>query len=120
MPSPELEHVLATLFAAKSQKSASMTLAEMREGYETYGRFFPAEPGVEPQPVSAGGVPAAWLVAPQAAEDRVVLYLHGGGFRLGSITTHLSITSRLTGAAGATGTLLVAMRSSSRSSPPRS
>ncbi|MCG8542744.1 MAG: alpha/beta hydrolase [Alphaproteobacteria bacterium] len=101
MPSPELEHVLATLFAAKIQKSTTMTLAEMREGYETYGRFFPPEPGVEPQPVSAGGVPAAWLAAPQAAADRVVLYLHGGGFRLGSITTHLSITSRLTDAAAA-------------------
>ena len=101
MPSAALESVLATMFAAKFQSSADMTLAQKREGYESYGALFPSEPGVDPQPVSAGGVPAAWLVAPQANKDRVILYLHGGGFRLGSITTHLSITSRLTGAAAA-------------------
>jgi epsilon-lactone hydrolase len=38
---------------------------------------------------------------PDAADDRVIVYLHGGGFQVGSIASHLAITSRLTGTAKA-------------------
>jgi acetyl esterase/lipase len=39
-------------------------------------------------PATAGGVPALWFDRPQGAEDRVVLYLHGGGYVSGSPFTH--------------------------------
>jgi len=35
--------------------------------------------------VNAGGVPAEWIAGPGAADDRVILYLHGGGYVMGSI-----------------------------------
>jgi acetyl esterase/lipase len=34
--------------------------------------------------VEAGGVKAEWIVPPNAAQDRVILYLHGGGYVMGS------------------------------------
>lgn len=34
--------------------------------------------------VDAGGVPAEWEIVPDAAEDRVLLYYHGGGYIMGS------------------------------------
>lgn len=48
---------------------------------------------------SLGGVPIEWAIAPRAGavpeRTRVVLYLHGGGFVIGSPRTHRNLTSRL-------------------------
>ena len=46
------------------------------------------------QPVLADGVPCEWIDAPEARADRVVLYCHGGGFRLGSIVSHRELAAR--------------------------
>jgi acetyl esterase/lipase len=51
--------------------------------------------------VNAGGVPAEWVLAPGADAGRRLLYLHGGGWMVGSAKSHRSITSRLSAVAGA-------------------
>jgi acetyl esterase/lipase len=45
-------------------------------------------------PVDAGGVPAEWVLAPGAENTRRVLYIHGGGFIMGSPKSHRTITSK--------------------------
>jgi acetyl esterase/lipase len=45
-------------------------------------------------PVDAGGVPAEWVLAPGADKTRRVLYIHGGGFIMGSPKSHRTITSK--------------------------
>lgn len=45
-------------------------------------------------PVDAGGVPAEWVTAPGADNSRRVLYIHGGGFIMGSPKSHRTITSK--------------------------
>lgn len=45
-------------------------------------------------PVDAGGVPAEWVTAPGADKTRRVLYIHGGGFVMGSPKSHRTITSK--------------------------
>ena len=47
----------------------------------------------------AGGVPGLWFPAATGAE-RTVLYLHGGGYVVGSVQTHCGLTHRLAVAAG--------------------
>jgi acetyl esterase/lipase len=47
------------------------------------------------EPVDAGGVPAEWIAAPGAVSDRVILYLHGGGYVIGSINTHRAMIARI-------------------------
>ena len=48
-----------------------------------------AEPGrVDFLEVEVGGRPALWIVPKGAAHDRVIFYVHGGGFVGGSIYTH--------------------------------
>ncbi len=42
--------------------------------------------------VDADGVPAEWQIVPVAAEDRVMLYFHGGGFVLGSVYDYRPFT----------------------------
>jgi acetyl esterase/lipase len=46
-------------------------------------------------------VPAEWVVAPGADARRVILYLHGGGYTIGSINTHRELAARLSRAAAA-------------------
>ena len=50
--------------------------------------------------VSAGGVRAHWLVPPGSDPDRVLLFLHGGGYQLGSLHSDGELAARLGRAAG--------------------
>lgn len=45
-------------------------------------------------PVDAGGVPAEWVLVPEADTSRRVLYIHGGAFIAGSPLSHRNVTSR--------------------------
>jgi acetyl esterase/lipase len=53
--------------------------------------------------VTAGGVPSEWFRGPNVDEARVVLYLHGGGYSLGSIDSHRELVSRICIASGMRG-----------------
>jgi monoterpene epsilon-lactone hydrolase len=77
------------------------TIAEMRAGFEAMALVSPLAPDITRETVDAGGVPAEWIVAPGAAAGRVILYLHGGGYVIGSINTHRDLASRLSRAAQA-------------------
>jgi acetyl esterase/lipase len=96
-----MQEVLRHLFELRDQAPANPPLRDMRDGFDALWGAYPPQAGVDPVPVVAGGVPAAWLAAPDSAADRVIVYLHGGGFRVGSITSHLAITSWLAAAAKA-------------------
>lgn len=52
------------------------------------------------RPVDAGGVAAEWVLAPGADNRRRVLYIHGGGFIMGSPKSHRTITSRFSEVSG--------------------
>ncbi len=45
--------------------------------------------------VNADGVKAEWVIAPNADPSRRLLYIHGGGYMMGSPKSHRLITSRL-------------------------
>ena len=62
---------------------------------------FPSAGEVKCEPVSANGVKAEWITAKNAASDRVIMYLHGGGYVMGSIDTHRELMARLSKAAQA-------------------
>ncbi len=76
------------------------TFSEMRQGFELMAMMFPVAADITREPVSAGGVPAEWVSAPGTTPDGAVLYLHGGGYVLGSINTHRDLAARLSRAAG--------------------
>jgi monoterpene epsilon-lactone hydrolase len=75
-------------------------LGQQRAGFAPAGTVHPVPADVKVTHVSAGGVPAHWLDAPGADAGRVLLYLHGGGFRLGSLRSHGELAARLGRAAG--------------------
>jgi monoterpene epsilon-lactone hydrolase len=61
---------------------------------------------VDVRPGSLGGRPTEQLVPADGDLGRAVLYLHGGGFTIGSATTHRALATRLAAATGATVHLL--------------
>ena len=97
MASPQLQQAIDAM-KTLSQAQAS-TPQEMRELFEQAAA--PAEADIKCEPVSAGGVPAEWISAPGANQDRAVLYLHGGGYVIGSIKTHRDLMGRVSRAAKA-------------------
>ena len=81
--------------------AGAKTPQEMRPVLERLFTDFPSARQVKCEPVSAGGVKAEWIIAPNAAADRAILYLHGGGYIMGSINTHRELIARLSKAAQA-------------------
>jgi len=58
-------------------------------------------PDAKCEKVDAGGVPAEWVAAPGFDGQRAVLYLHGGGYAIGSINTHRRLAYDISAACGA-------------------
>ena len=76
-------------------------LKAVRAGFEQLGAMFPVAGDVKCEPVMVGNVKAEWITAPGAADDRAILYLHGGGYVIGSINTHRALAAALSQAAKA-------------------
>src|SRR5262245_26658568 len=58
-------------------------------------------PEANGEQVDAGGVPAEWVAAPGFDATRAVLYLHGGGYAIGSLNTHRRMAYDISAACGA-------------------
>jgi epsilon-lactone hydrolase len=74
-------------------------LQEQRAAYEALLAHFEVPAGLQVRPVNAGGVQAL-VVGEDAAAPPAVLYLHGGGFVLGSAFGHRPLAGALALAAG--------------------
>jgi epsilon-lactone hydrolase len=77
------------------------SVEEARAGFEQVASMFPVDADIKREVVSAGGVKAEWVSAPDTDAGRAVLYLHGGGYVIGSIDTHRSLAARLSRASKA-------------------
>jgi acetyl esterase/lipase len=64
-------------------------------------KAFPTPEDVRYEPLQVGSVPAEWVTAPGADASRAILYLHGGGYAIGSISSHRELAARISRAAGA-------------------
>ena len=91
---------------AKLPPSDSLTTAERRAQYERAEKVFPTPPDVKVERVNAPVAPAEWLRPPSAEPGRVVLYLHGGGYVIGSPRSHRHLAAAIASAAGASALLL--------------
>jgi epsilon-lactone hydrolase len=69
-------------------------------GDDSWGDVTVEPGGVDYLEVEAGGVPAMWIHPHRAAQDRVIVAFHGGGFVGGSLYTHRKLFGHLAKAAG--------------------
>jgi epsilon-lactone hydrolase len=90
-------------FRARQKTEAGQTpppLDERRATFAPAGSLHPVPDDVQVTDVNADGVPAHWLDAPGADTGRVLLFMHGGGFELGSIRSDGELAARLGRASG--------------------
>jgi acetyl esterase/lipase len=97
MISEQLKNVIERIKSQPQNPNAS--IEKRRAGMERISEHVASD--VTCEPVNAGGVPAEWIVAPGAVQDRVILYLHGGGYVIGSINTHRAMIARIARASNA-------------------
>ena len=69
--------------------------AQARADFEALLANVPVSPDLKIEAASAGGVPGLWIDAPEARQDRVMLYLHGGGYVAGSANGYRSLVGEL-------------------------
>jgi monoterpene epsilon-lactone hydrolase len=102
MPSQEMQDVIDGLRDQQkaSASQAPPTLDQRRAAFAPAGRLHPVPDDVMVTEVTAGGVSAHWLAAPGADTGRVLLFLHGGGYELGSLRSDGELAARLGRASG--------------------
>lgn len=102
MRSEALEGIVTMLRSTAEQRGdAAMTVEEWRAAYDGLGQLMPLAGGTEVTAVDAGGVPAEWVVTPEADAGRTIVYFHGGGYCIGSVLGHRAMLSHLAAAARA-------------------
>ena len=98
-PSKELDAVLEMI--RKRSAEVRKTTDDDRLSYERIMSVLPMDDDIQTERVGVNGVPAEWIWAPESQEDRVILYLHGGGYLFGSARTHRVMLAHLARAAKA-------------------
>jgi monoterpene epsilon-lactone hydrolase len=79
----------------KSPFEANNTLQRQRALLENQAKRVPMPPNVDVQQITVGSLSAEWLLPFGASHDRAVLYLHGGGYTMGSCNTHRALGARI-------------------------
>ena len=102
MPSQAMQDSIEALRGRRKAGAgqAPATLAQRRVAFVPGDRLHPVPDDVQVTEVTAGGVPAHWLTAPGAGPGRVLLFLHGGGYELGSLRSDGELAARLGRASG--------------------
>ncbi len=98
MISPEARKLFEYLRSVETLPSG--TIEEQRAGFEASVAKVPSAEGVAIEPASGPGFEGRWFRPESAREGVVLLYLHGGGFVVGSTISHRPILTNLAKAAG--------------------
>jgi len=92
--SPELERVIALVKGREADESQGATEGR-RRSFEQMVDGFSIDVAARYSRLNAGGVTAEWVTAEGVSDGRVVLYLHGGGYIIGSPRTHRPLMAEL-------------------------
>ena len=99
MPSDEyLEIVEMMRTQAAGVLLTDMSVEQQREAMEAF--VFPLDDDVSLSTVDANGVSAEWTTLPGSDPNRRLLYVHGGGYVMGSIVSHRRLVADICRAAG--------------------
>ncbi|WP_048440367.1 alpha/beta hydrolase [Caenimonas sp. SL110] len=94
---PAVESVVARVKAVYGSWRRDTTVAQMRADWD---HLFNATGDASVEPIECAGVACQWITAPGARTDKAIMYLHGGGFQVGSLASHRELMAELSAAAG--------------------
>jgi acetyl esterase/lipase len=101
MPSPELTRARQLYQDFIDELGEEPTLEQMREGFEGLCAGSPLPTKTPVEEVDADGTRALAVTAPGVSGDRAIVYLHGGGYMLGSADGHVEVANALSTSADA-------------------
>jgi len=93
---------LLTKYLASAKGNPNKTIDEMRRATENLARLASLTSNTKVEKIALNSISAEWICAPDAHEDRVILYLHGGGYNICSPNTHRELATNISKASGAT------------------
>jgi len=106
----ELANRMASLWApVLDVVTADRDIEDMRTAYEAFLAQSPVPDGIAVRPVLAGGVSSLAVTPAEGDQGTPILFLHGGGFTIGSAYGYRPLAGALVAAAGA-GALVVDFR----------
>jgi acetyl esterase/lipase len=87
-------------FLSQNGELGPLGIAEQRERMDSLAQFFTLPDGIEVEEAAIGGVRGEWVRARRARRDAAILYLHGGGYVIGSPASHRHLVAAISEAAG--------------------
>lgn len=99
---PEISAVRAMVSQNFLPEGAKLDVAGQRASMEAFAAVLPTLEGTKIEPVALGGTKGERVVAPGASAARTILYLHGGGYVVGSSKSHRPLAAQLSASASAT------------------
>jgi acetyl esterase/lipase len=97
MSDPEIGALRAKLLS----QPVTTDIGERRKNMDARGLAYGLPADVKVEKIEANGVPAEWTSTPGAARDAAVLYVHGGGYVIGSLDSHRHLVAETGRAANA-------------------
>ncbi|MDI3258151.1 MAG: alpha/beta hydrolase [Sinobacteraceae bacterium] len=93
-----VDQVIARIRNVYRNWNRQTPIQQMRRDWDEFLWCDPLTPRTEE--VDIDGLKARWIDADGARNDFVLLYFHGGGYKMGSVVSHHELMSRLSAAAG--------------------
>src|SRR5579862_3442627 len=88
MEEPMADPEIVALRAKIASRPRSDDYQQRRRDMDARALQYGLPGDVTVEPVTANGVRAEWTATPGAAADAAILYLHGGGYVIGSLDSH--------------------------------
>ncbi len=91
---------IGALRAKLASRPRSDDYRQRRKDIDARGLAYRLAADVGVEPATANGVRAEWTATPKDARDAALLYLHGGGYVIGSLDSHRHLAAEAGRAAG--------------------
>ncbi len=104
MPSDDIKKVREMIAGLPPRNG--MSIPERRANMDAWDKAYPVADGVTVASAKVAEVPVEWITAPNASEDAVLLFLHGGGYVIGSPDSHRHLVANLSEETGLQGLLV--------------
>jgi monoterpene epsilon-lactone hydrolase len=93
-----IDLAIARIRAVYRSWNRDTSVAQMRSDWNT--AFGSCTVAVSCQHISAGGVDSEWITPANAPRDKAILYFHGGGFSIVSVTSHRELIAQIADTSG--------------------
>ena len=79
----------------KNPYTENKTINQLRKETETAGSLIPLPENIKYKSVVAGNVNAEWITCGEVNENRIFMFMHGGGYYRGSVAATRATVARI-------------------------